>query len=62
MVLVLVGLATSVLTFPGHGAVGDADVALGGDRGGLLAEVPIGTKILVCAYRSPYAIDYRLSA
>jgi hypothetical protein len=62
VVLVLVGLATSVFTFPGHGAVGDADVALGGDRGGLLAEVPVGERVLARVYRSRYAIDNQLSA
>lgn len=40
MVLVLVVL-TIVITLPRHGAVGDAHVALGGDGGGLGAEVPI---------------------
>lgn len=46
VVLVLVGFAALVLTLPGHRAVGDADVALGGDGGGLLAEVPIDTNQL----------------
>ena len=40
VVLVLVDLAV-VVTLPGHRAVGNADVALGCDGGGLLAEVPI---------------------
>jgi hypothetical protein len=29
---------------PGHGGLADADVALGGDGGGLAAEVPISQK------------------
>lgn len=41
VVLVLVGLAALVFTLPGHRAVGDADVALGGDGGGLLSEIPV---------------------
>jgi hypothetical protein len=40
VVLVLVVLAI-IIPLPGHGAVGDADVALGGDGGGLAAEVPV---------------------
>lgn len=40
VVLVLVVLAI-VIPLPGHGAVRDADVALGGDGGGLAAEVPV---------------------
>lgn len=40
VVLILVDLAVSSLTVPGHGGLADADVALGGDGGGLAAEVP----------------------
>lgn len=41
MVLVLVDLTVLIVGVPGHGALVDADVALGVDRGGLAAEVPI---------------------
>jgi hypothetical protein len=41
VVLVLVDLAIGGLSVPGHGGLADADVALGGDGGGLAAEVPI---------------------
>ena len=41
VVLVLVDLATLVGLLPGHGTLANADVALGGDGGGLSAEVPI---------------------
>lgn len=60
MVLVLVGLAALVLTLPGHRAVGDADVALGGDGSGLLAEVPIDTKQLATNTYSQCAIEDQL--
>lgn len=40
VVLVLVDLATLVGLLPGHGTLANADVALGGDGGGLSAEVP----------------------
>lgn len=40
VVLVLVDLAIGGLSVPGHGGLADADVALGGDGGGLAAEVP----------------------
>lgn len=45
VVLVLVDLAVGGLTVPGHGGIADADVALGGDGGGLAAEVPRITNI-----------------
>lgn len=41
VVLVLVDLATLVGLLPGHGTLANADVALGGDGGGLSTEVPI---------------------
>lgn len=41
VVLVLVDLATLVGLLPGHGTLANADVALGGDGGGLSAEVPV---------------------
>ena len=41
MVLVLVDLTVLIVGVPGHSALADADVALGVDRGGLAAEVPI---------------------
>lgn len=41
VVLVLVDLAVLRGAVPGHGGLADTDVALGGDGGGLAAEVPI---------------------
>ena len=41
MILVLVDLTVLFIGVPGHGALADADVALGVDRGGLAAEVPM---------------------
>lgn len=41
MVLVLVDLTVLLSSMPRHSALADADVALGGDRSGLAAEVPI---------------------
>ena len=41
VVLVLVDLATLIGLLPGHGTLANADVALGGDGGGLSAEVPV---------------------
>ena len=45
VVLVLVHLAILRDVVPGHGALADADVALGVDGGGLAAEVPKVAKI-----------------
>lgn len=44
VVLVFEDLAILSFGVPGHGALADADVALGGHGGGLAAEVPITTR------------------
>lgn len=45
VVLVLVDLPVGGLIVPGHGRIADADVALGGDGGGIAAEIPRITNI-----------------
>jgi hypothetical protein len=61
MVLVLVDLAV-VVPLPGHRAVGNANVALGCDGGGLLAEVPFKKKLSTNVLESQIAVFKQLSS